>query len=502
MAKALLSVWDKSGLLEFASGLRELGFELIATGGTFKELEEAGLEPSQVSKLTQFPEILDGRVKTLHPKIHAGILAKNTAEHLNEIKNHNISPINLVVSNLYPFKETIKKTNVSNEEILENIDIGGPTMIRAAAKNFQNVLVVTSPSDYQLVLAALRDNKADEIRESLARKAFAYTASYDAAIANWFNEKQELPESLHISIFKNKELRYGENPHQKAGLYINENSFWARVIQHKGSSLSYLNIYDAQAAWQLVYEFEQACCAIIKHANPCGLAIADNISDAYQNAFAGDPLSAFGGIVAINREMNAETAQAIMANPKADVVIAPGYSPEALEILKSKRKNMRVLEAQKPPNIKLELKQLGTDYLVQTPDKPKADRTNWQVVTKIKPNPEQWQDLEMAYIACAYTKSNAIVLIKDKQAVGIGAGQQSRVDAVEIAGKKAAERAKGASLASDAFFPFRDGLDAAAKAGVTVIIQPGGSVRDDELISAANEHGIAMVFSAKRHFRH
>ena len=502
MSRALLSVWDKRDLIEFAKALKELGFELIATAGTFRALEGAGLEPKQVSDLTQFPEILSGRVKTLHPKIHGGILAQNTPEQQKEIAEHGISPIDIVVSNLYPFQEAIKKPNISTDDALENIDIGGPTMIRAAAKNYQNVLVVTNPNDYDLVLQALQENKTDEIRKDLARKAFAHSASYDAAIANWFNKEQELPESLHISVFKNNELRYGENPHQKAGLYTSGNSFWAKVIQHKGSSLSYLNIYDAQAAWQLVHEFEQASCAIIKHANPCGLATSKNIQSAYQKAFAGDPLSAFGGIVAINQEMNAETASLIMTNPKADVIIAPSYSPEVLEILKSKRKNMRLLEASKANPIRLEIKQVGSDYLVQTPDSPQIDRASWQVVSEIEPNSKEWQDLEMAYIACAYTKSNAIVLIKDNQAVGIGAGQQSRVDAVEIACKKAAQQAIGACLASDAFFPFRDGLDTAAKAGVKAIIQPGGSVRDSELIAAANEHGIAMVFTGKRHFRH
>ncbi len=502
MKKALLSVSDKRGLVEFARGLEELAYELIATGGTFKVLDLAGLEPIQVSNITSFPEILDGRVKSLHPRIHAGILAKRNQKHLAEIKKHSISPIDIVVSNLYPFKEAIKNPDISIEEALENIDIGGPTMIRAAAKNYQNVLVITSPDDYQQVLEALKAKQTDSLRKDLARKAFAHTASYDAAIANWFNSKESLPASLHLSLSKNKELRYGENPHQQAGLYTTDNSFWSEIIQHKGSSLSYLNIYDAQAAWQLVAEFNKPCCAIIKHANPCGLAIANNIQTAYKKAFAGDPLSAFGGVIALNQEIDKVSAEAIMANHKADVLIATSYTKEALKILKAKRKSMRVLEANKPTEYKLEIKQVGNDYLVQNPDQISADRANWRVVTKAKPSQKQWQDLEMAYIVCTYTKSNAIVLIKDNQAIGVGAGQQSRVDAVELASKKAGAKAINSSLASDAFFPFRDGLDAAAKAGVKAVIQPGGSIRDEELIAAADEHGIAMVFSGKRHFKH
>ena len=502
MAKALLSVYDKSGLLEFAAELKELGFDLIATGGTFQVLEKAGLKPTKVSDLSGFPEILGGRVKTLHPSIHAGILAKRTKEQLAEIEALGIEAIDMVVVNLYPFEETIKNPESSLEQIIEKIDIGGPTMIRAAAKNYKDVLVVCKPGDYDCVVKALSDNTEDAIREPLAKKAFAHTASYDAAIANWFARSQALADNYFISLKKQKSLRYGENPHQEAALYGPDDGFWAKTILHKGLALSYLNIFDSEAAWQLVNEFDKPTSVIVKHANPCGASTGETISDAYKRAFEGDPLSAFGGIVAVNRKMDAETAKRIMANPKADVIIAPSYSDEALSFLKAKRKNMRVLEVAEALATDLEIKQVGTSYLLQTRDKITANRNLWRVVSDAKPSEAQWQDLEMAFILAGYAKSNAIVLVKDRQVVGIGAGQQSRVDAVEISTKKAGARAKGSSLSSDAFFPFRDGLDAAAKAGVTAVIQPGGSVRDDELIQAANEHGMAMVFTGERHFRH
>ncbi len=502
MGKALLSVYDKSGLAKFATELTKLGYELIATGGTYQLLENEGLKPIKVSELSGFPEILTGRVKTLHPVIHAGILAKRTKEQLKEIAALGIEPIDIVVVNLYPFEETIQDPDASFEQIIEKIDIGGPTMIRAAAKNYKNVLVLCEPSDYDSLIEALKSHKEGEIRERLAQKAFAHTARYDAAIANWFAREQALPDNYFISLDKQNDLRYGENPHQKAALYGPADGFWANTVLHKGLALSYLNIFDSEAAWQLVNEFDEPACVIVKHANPCGLSVAENISEAYQQAFEGDPLSAFGGIVAVNRKMDTETAKRIMANPKADVIIAPSYCAEALEFLNAKRKNMRVLEVGKAVQTDLEIKQVGNSYLLQTRDKLIPDRESWRVVSETKPTEAQWQDLEMAYILAAYTKSNAIVLVKDRQAIGIGAGQQSRVDAVEISAKKAGERAVGSSLSSDAFFPFRDGLDAAAKAGVSAVIQPGGSVRDDELIEAANEHGIAMVFTGERHFRH
>ena len=504
MPKALLSVSDKTGLEPFARTLSKLGYDLVSTGNTYRTLKEAGLSVTQVSDVTGFPEILDGRVKTLHPKIHGGILAKRTEAHLSTLQEHEIAPIDLVVSNLYPFRETVAKPNVSADEALENIDIGGPAMIRAAAKNYPHVLVVVDPSDYERVGKALTEGTADDLRSSLARKAFAHTAAYDAAIVTWFDRDDLLPDSLHFALERAQDLRYGENPHQQGARYrtIGQMGWWDGATQHKGTGLSYLNLFDTEAAWRLVHEFDAPACVVVKHANPCGVAVAETISDAYEKAFACDPKSAFGGIVALNRTMDRATAAQLMDNPKADVVVAPGYSEDALEQLKAKRKNMRVLEAPAPGAGGLELRRVDAGFLVQQPDRVSLERSNWQVVTQAQPTEAQWRDLELAWTVCAYTKSNAIVLVKDAQAVGIGAGQQSRVDAGELAAKKAAGRAEGGACASDAFYPFRDGLDAAAEAGVKAVIQPGGSVRDDEVIAAADEHGVAMVFTGRRHFNH
>jgi phosphoribosylaminoimidazolecarboxamide formyltransferase/IMP cyclohydrolase len=502
--RALISVSDKTNLEVFAKRLHELGFEIISTGNTYKTLKELGLKVKQVSEVTGFPEILDGRVKTLHPNIHAGILAKRSDDHLATLSQHKITPIDLVVVNLYPFRETVARPDVSAEEAIEHIDIGGPAMIRAAAKNHQHVLVVVDPNDYDNVAEALGHGITLEFRTALARKAFAHTAAYDAAIVSWFDRNTLLPDSLHLALEKAQDLRYGENPHQQGARYreTGRSGWWDTAIQHSGIALSYLNLFDAEAAWQLVYEFDEPACVIVKHANPCGVAVASSIEKAYERAFECDPKSAFGGILALNKTVSLELAQELAANPKADVLIAPAFNVEGLELLKTKRKNMRIIEAQIPNQDPLEYRRLDSGFLVQQSDLVQLNRGGWKVVTKAKPTAEQWSDLELAYVVCAYTKSNAIVLAKDGQALGIGAGQQSRVDSVDIAVKKAAGRAQGGACASDAFFPFRDGLDAAAASGISSVIQPGGSVKDDEIIAAADEYGLVMVMTGERHFRH
>jgi phosphoribosylaminoimidazolecarboxamide formyltransferase / IMP cyclohydrolase len=502
--RALLSVSDKTGLVPFAQSLVSLGFELVSTGGTYSTLQSAGLAVKKVSEVTEFPEILEGRVKTLHPSIHGGILAKRTPEHLTTLNDHDITPINVVVVNLYPFRETIARPSVTVEEAIENIDIGGPAMIRASAKNHESVLIVVDPSDYDKVTSALTEGVSHELRVALARKAFAHTASYDAAIVGWFDRDTLLPDTVHLALEKAGEIRYGENPHQQGARYreIGKSGWWDTAIQHSGIALSYLNIFDAEAAWQLVHEFSNSACVIVKHANPCGVAVDTTVEHAYERAFECDPKSAFGGIVALNQHVSLKLAKELAANPKADVLIAPSFDAEGLELLKTKRKNMRVLEAKKPNQDRLELRRIDAGFLVQQTDKVLLDHPQWKVVSKAQPTETQWQDLELSWLVCAYTKSNAIVLAKDGQAVGIGAGQQSRVDSVEIAVKKADGRAKGGACASDAFFPFRDGLDEAAHSGISAVIQPGGSVKDDEIVAAADEHKLVMVMTGMRHFRH
>lgn len=508
--RALLSVSDKSGLIEFARRLADAGVDLVSTGGTQKTLVEAGLQAVAVEDVTGFPEILDGRVKTLHPLIHGGILAKASPGHRSELEEHGIDTFELVVVNLYPFREAARRQGSEPGEILEQIDIGGPTMIRAAAKNHPRVAVVVSPDDYPEVARAIEEqgHVPPDLRVRLARKAFAHTASYDAAITQHFDELagDVLPPSLHLALDRVDVLRYGENPHQSGARYrdagLRGGGFWNEVVQHKGQALSYLNVFDADAAWRLVHDFDAPAAAVIKHANPCGFAVADTIAEAYASAFACDPKSAFGGVVACNREVDAATAAALMANPKCDVLIAPSYSAEALERLEAKRKNMRVLHAPPPGAQGLEVRTIDGGLLVQDADRVRLGRSDWRVVTEAKPSDAQWRDLEVAWMVCAHTRSNAIVLVRDGQAVGVGAGQQSRVDAAELASSKAGRRAAGGACASDAFFPFRDGLDAAVSAGVSAVIQPGGSVRDPEVIEAADEHGIVMVLTGTRHFRH
>ena len=498
--RALLSVYDKTGLTDLATGLVELGWELVSSGGTAAALGAAGVDCLEVGQITGSREMLGGRVKTLHPAIHGGILAdRDKPEHLADLEARGVGTIELVVCNLYPFPAAPS---------VEMIDVGGPTMVRAAAKNFAHVGVVVDPADYPVVLAELRRRGAlgPDTRRRLARAAFAHTAAYDAAIVSWFDRDEDgLPPTVHLSLERAQDLRYGENPHQQGARYrrTGHSSWWDGVVQHGGMALSYLNLFDAEAAWQLVHELgERPAAVIVKHANPCGVAVAESAPLAYERAFECDPMSAFGGIVALNQPVDEKLAVEMTANPKADVVIAPGYSATALDLFATRRKNTRVLEAPPPGREPMHLRQISGGFLVQESYRLAAGRDAWRVVTKVSPTDEQWSDLELAWKICAAVTSNAIVLVAGGMAVGVGAGQQNRVDPGELAVKKAAGRAKGGVCASDAFFPFRDGLDMVAAAGVTAVVQPGGSVRDDEVTAAADEHGIAMVLTGERQFRH
>ena len=500
--RALLSVYDKTGLEAFARGLTALGWELISSGGTSRALAEAGVDHLEVEAVTGAPEMMDGRVKTLHPKIHGGILAdRSKPSHMADLEANGIAPIDLVVCNLYPFR---------SDPSIELIDVGGPTMVRAAAKNHAHVGIVVDPADYGPVLDELRreNELSDETRRRLARAAFAHTAAYDAAIATWFDETDAaptpLPPTLHLALERvDPELRYGENPHQRGARYrsIGQSNWWDTAVQHGGKELSYLNLYDTEAAWRLVHDLgDEPCVAIIKHANPCGVAVADDITSAYKLAHECDPRSAFGGIVASNRPITVDFAEAL-APVFTEVVVAPGYDDGALDVLLAK-KNMRVLEAAAPAPEPLDLRQISGGFLVQEPHGFERLRADWRVVTKAQPTDEQWRDAELAWRIVGHVKSNAIVLVNNGQAVGIGAGQQNRVESGQIAASKAAGRAKGGACASDAFYPFRDGVDAAAEAGVALVVQPGGSLRDDETIAAADEHGLVMIFTGERHFLH
>ena len=499
--RALLSVWDKTGLVELARVLHELGVELVSSGGTAKAIAEAGIPVTTVQDVTGVPEMLDHRVVTLHPKIHGGLLADRGKEsHRADLDTHGIEPFDLVVSNLYPFLERPE---------IDTIDIGGPAMTRAAAKNHAWVTIVTSPDQYAPLVEELRANDGavgPETRREFAREAFARTAAYDAAIVQWFERDVLLPAHLVLALDRTEEtLRYGENPHQPGARYRRNGttSWWDGVTQHGGLALSYLNYYDADAAWLLVHDLgDGPACAIIKHANPCGVCIDDDAATAYQRALECDERSAFGGIVALNRPIDTATVERMVAGPQADVVIAPGYEPGTIEALQKKRKNTRILEAPAPEPATLDVRQISGGFLVQAPHHFAATRSDWRVVTKVAPTPEQWDDLELAWRVCGHVKSNAIVLVKDGQAVGIGAGQQNRVESGEIAAKKAAGRARGGACASDAFYPFEDGIEAAAAAGVAAVIQPGGSMRDEAIIEKADELGLAMVFTGERHFLH
>ncbi|MDQ6852673.1 MAG: bifunctional phosphoribosylaminoimidazolecarboxamide formyltransferase/IMP cyclohydrolase [Actinomycetota bacterium] len=499
--RALVSVSDKTGLAELARGLHDLGYELVASGSTAAALEDAGIPVVTVESVTGSPEMLDGRVKTLHPKVHGGILAdRGNSAHRADLERQGIEPFDLVVSNLYPFLD---------RPDIETIDIGGPTLVRASAKNHAWVGIVTSPGQYGDVLDELRENDgalSDETRRRLALEAFAHTAAYDAAIVAWLQRDETLPRHLVLALDRTAEhLRYGENPHQQAARYrrAGTTSWWDAVTQHSGIALSYLNYYDSEAAWQLAHDLgESPACAIIKHANPCGVAVAVDTATAYQHALESDPLSAFGGIVALNRPVDVATAERMVAGPQADVIIAPNYEPGTLDALVKKRKNTRVLEAPAPTRDRLHFRPLTGGFLVQETPHFEKGRDEWRVVTKIAPTDEQWLDAELAWRICGHVKSNCVVLVKDLQAVGIGAGQQSRVGAGEIAAKQAEGRAEGGASATDGFYPFPDGVDAAAAAGVAVVVQPGGSVRDDAVIARADELGLAMVFTGERQFLH
>ena len=503
MPTALLSVYDKSGIIEFARSLHELGWDLVSSGGTARAIGDAGVPVTDVAELTGIPAILGHRVVTLHPKIHGGILADPTdAEHIADMEHHGIEPIDLVVVNLYPF---------SSDPSIGLIDIGGPAMVRAAAKNHAHVGVVVDPADYERVLEDVRADGVlgDPIRRRLARTAFAHTAAYDAAIVTWFDETADasdevaaLPPSIHLALELAQPLRYGENPHQQGARYRQAGaaSWWDSMTQHGGKELSYLNVFDTEAAWRLVHRFDDPACVVVKHANPCGVAVAADITEAYIRANACDPVSAFGGIVAANRTVTAEMATAL-GGVFTEVVIAPDFEPEALEIFSAK-KNLRVMSANAASPLPFDMRPVDGGLLVQQPDTVAGRSDVWRVVTATEPTDAQWADLEFAWQVCAAVSSNAIVYVKDLQAFGIGAGQQNRLDSARLAAERSAGRAAGGACASDAFFPFRDGLDAAAAAGIASVIQPGGSVRDDEVIAAADEHGIAMVFTGQRHFRH
>ena len=516
--KALLSVYDKTGVVDFGRRLTAAGVELISTGGTHQTLtQEGGLAVRQVSDVTGSPEILDGRVKTLHPVIYAGLLARRDApEHLAELERQGIAPIDLVAVNLYPFVATISRPGVALADALENIDIGGPTMLRAAAKNFVAVAVVVDPSDYQWVADKIAANALTFAeRRQLAAKAFRHVAEYDAAVTAYLSaataaaeqdETDPLPERLNLSLQRVSLLRYGENPHQAGALYIPAGGKaaggLAQARQLHGRELSYNNLMDADAAWRVVSDFSEPTVAVIKHANPCGLSSHPDLAQAYLQAYGGDTVSAFGGIVGYNRRVTAAAAQA-MSPVFYEVVVAPDYAPAALEILRKKR-NLRILAVDDLGGgaAALDLRPLSGGVLVQQPDTLAENPADWQTITDRPPTAAEQDDLAFAWTAVKHIKSNAIVFAKNRTLVGMGAGQPNRVVSVHLAQRLAGDKAAGCALASDAFFPFLDNIELAAAAGVTAIIQPGGSIRDDEVIAAANRHGLAMVFTGVRHFRH
>ena len=504
--KAILSVYDKAGLEGFARGLVELGFEIYSTGGTRRALESAGVEVHSVSELTGFPEIMGGRVKTLHPGVHAGILA-NRAEpsHMEALAEQGLEAIDLVAVNLYPFEATVARPGVTVEEAIENIDIGGPTMIRAAAKNHASVVVVVDPADYSAVLESLRAGEvAEPIRRRLAAGAFAHTAAYDSAIAEYTRDLEETeawPRQYSVAGTKAQDLRYGENPHQAAALYrrgVNRGGV-AGARQLQGIELSYNNIVDVDAAWDLVQDLPAPSAAIIKHTNPSGAATGETLADAYQRAYECDPQSAFGGIVALNQEVDEETAHRV-ASIFVEAVVAPGYTEAAAEVFNAKKK-LRVLEIQ-PAAPNIAIKVVSGGFLVQTHDAASLRRSDMRSVGVRTPTDAEWEQLLLAWKVVRHVKSNAIVLASDGAAVGVGAGQMSRVESVQLAVQRAGDAARGSVLASDAFFPMPDGVEAAAEAGVTAIIQPGGSIKDEGVLAVADAHGMAMIYTGRRHFRH
>lgn len=525
--RALLSVSDKTGIVDFARRLSEKGVDLLSTGGTAKLLAENDIPVTEVSDYTGHPEIMDGRVKTLHPKVHGGILARRGTDEA-VMQENDINAIDMVVVNLYPFANAVSDENCTLENAIENIDIGGPTMVRAAAKNHKDVTIIVNASDYDRVLSEL-DNNNDSLtyqtRFDLAIAAYEHTASYDGMIANYFgkmlpaygekestasfSEKAKFPRTFNSQFIKTQDLRYGENSHQDAAFYVEANPEEASVstaTQLQGKALSYNNIADTDAALECVKEFDQAACVIVKHANPCGVAIGDDILSAYEGAYKTDPTSAFGGIIAFNRELDADTAEAIVSRQFVEVIIAPKVSDEAAQIVAAKP-NLRLLECGQwdTKTTGFDFKRVNGGLLVQDTDQGRVTSDELKVVTKRQPTDDEMRDLQFCWKVAKFVKSNAIVYVKNSSTIGVGAGQMSRVYSAKVAGIKAADEnleVKGSVMASDAFFPFRDGLDAAAVAGITAVIQPGGSMRDDEVIAAADEHNIAMVFTGMRHFRH
>ncbi|HHT47722.1 MAG TPA: bifunctional phosphoribosylaminoimidazolecarboxamide formyltransferase/IMP cyclohydrolase [Firmicutes bacterium] len=508
---ALLSVWDKTGIVDFARGLVEQGFTLISTGGTEQTLQAAGLPVQSVAQVTGFPEILDGRVKTLHPKIHGGILARRELEtHRQQMEKYDIPSIEVVAVNLYPFAATVAKAGVTMEEAIENIDIGGPTMVRAAAKNYRQVTVVVNPDRYPEILQELAEkgNTTEATRFALAVEAFNHTAYYDSLITRWLaaqtKESPLFPETLVLPYTKVETLRYGENPHQQAAFYREPQAAPGTVAAGKqlhGKALSFNNLNDLNAAWEMVLEFEEPAAVAVKHTNPCGIAVGEDLYTAFTRAYEADPVSIFGGIVAVNRPLDARTAEKLSAI-FLEVIIAPAFSDEALAIL-TRKKNLRLLEIPLPEQREtLELKKVSGGLLLQTLEPTAISSEGWQTVTEKEPTPSQLADMVFGMKVVKHVKSNAIVLVKDGQTIGIGAGQMNRVGAARIAVEQAGAKAAGSILASDAFFPFRDTVDVAAAAGVTAIVQPGGSVRDEESVAACNELGLAMVFTGIRYFKH
>lgn len=510
MKRALVSVSDKTNLVEFVSELVKLGYEIISTGGTKKALEAAGIETIGISEITGFPEIMDGRVKTLHPKVHGALLCvRDNEEHVKQLKELDIDYIDLVCVNLYPFKQTVQKPGVTHEEIIENIDIGGPSMLRSASKNYKFIPVVVDPSDYETVIEELKENGETslETREKLAAKVFRHTANYDAMIASYLTEKtgEKYPEKLTITYDKVQDLRYGENPHQSAAFYKNMNPQYslANAKQLHGKELSYNNIQDGNAAIEILKDFEGTCAAVgLKHMNPCGVGLGKTIEEAWDKAYEADPVSIFGGIVAFNEPVNKAVAEKL-ANIFLEIIIAPAFDEDAFEIL-SKKKNIRLmqLDTTLSVNAKYKVTNVNDGLLVQDVDDHKLTKEDLRCVTNRKPTEEELEQLLFAWNVVKHVKSNAIVLVKDNMTIGVGAGQMNRVGAARIAIEQAQEKAKGSVMGSDAFFPMPDTVEEAVKAGVTAIIQPGGSIKDQLSIDVCNEYGIAMVYTGVRHFKH
>jgi phosphoribosylaminoimidazolecarboxamide formyltransferase / IMP cyclohydrolase len=510
MPTALISVWEKRRVVDLGRRLAAAGFEILSTGGTARELRDAGIDVTEVSDVTRFPEILDGRVKTLHPAIHAGLLARrDLSSHMTTIEEHGLRTIDVLVSNLYPFADAVRRENTPDEFIIENIDIGGPAMVRAAAKNHAAVIVLTDPADYDDILTAVENGGVDSIvlarRRELAAKAFQHVATYDALVASYLATGESLPEHLPIGARKLHDVRYGENPHQRAAVYaVPQTGPSAGVASwniHDGREMSYNNYLDASAAWQCVETFDTPAVVIVKHTLPCGVGTSADLVEAYERALSGDPVSAFGGIMACNRVVTDAVTQAI-GRHRFDVMIAPGYDDAALERLLKKR-NLRLISVGNPEPVPgWEVRSIPGGLLVQEPDVVGIDPTRWKCVTSKQPTPEQIETLAFAWKAARFVKSNAIVLAQPGTVVGVGAGQPNRVESVRIAVKVAGDRASGSCLASDAFFPFPDGVEEAARAGVAAIAQPGGSVRDDETIAVAEAYGMVMMLTGMRNFRH